>query len=89
MFRFSKSTRPAVAAAPIEQRIPSVCLAVRALPGVGAVPMCLIMSRGLRDVILVACALICAVAAIYVVYNIEVFKHRYELQILGQPDQQQ
>jgi len=47
------------------------------------------MSRGLRDVILVACALICAVAAIYVVYNIEVFKHRYELQILGQPDQQQ
>jgi len=47
------------------------------------------MSRGLRDVILVACALICAAAAIYIVYNIEVFKHRYELQFLGQPDQQQ
>jgi hypothetical protein len=89
MFRFSQSTRPADAVPPIEQRIPSVCLAVRALPGVGAVPMCLIMSRGFRDFILVACALICAVAAIYVVYNIEVFKHRYELQILGQPDQQQ
>jgi hypothetical protein len=48
--------------------------------------MCPVMSRGVRDVILVVCALICAAAAIYVVYNIEVFKHRYELQIL--PDQQ-
>jgi len=28
------------------------------------------------------------VAAIYIVYNIEVFKHRYELQIMDQPDQQ-
>ena len=51
--------------------------------------MSLVLPHGFRDVILVACALICAVAAIYVVYNIEVFKHRYELQILGQPDQQQ
>ena len=51
--------------------------------------LCLIMSRGFRDVVLVACALICAAAAIYVVYNIEVFKHKYELQILGQPEQQQ
>jgi hypothetical protein len=51
--------------------------------------MCQLMPRGIRDVILVACALICAVAAIYVVYNIEVFKHKYELQFLGQPDQQQ
>ena len=51
--------------------------------------LCLIMSRGFRDVVLVACALICAAAAIYAVYNIEVFKHRYELQILGQPEQQQ
>ncbi|HEX9322568.1 MAG TPA: hypothetical protein VF913_10670 [Xanthobacteraceae bacterium] len=47
------------------------------------------MSRSFRDVILVACALICAAAAIYVVYNIEVFKHKYELQFLGQPDQPQ
>jgi hypothetical protein len=61
---------------------------MRALPGVGRVPMCLTMSRGFRDVILVVCALICATAAVYVVYNIEVFKHRYELQFLGQPDQQ-
>ncbi len=51
--------------------------------------MCLAMSRSFRDVILVACALICAAAAIYVVYNIEVFKHKYELQFLGQPDQPQ
>jgi hypothetical protein len=89
MLRFSKLTRPAGAAPPIEQRIPSGCLAVRALPDVGPIPMCLIMSRGFRDVVLVACALICAAAAIYVVYNIEVFKHKYELQILGQPEQQQ
>jgi len=47
------------------------------------------MSRGIRDVILVACALICTAVAIYVVYNIEVFKYRYDLQVLGQPDQQQ
>jgi hypothetical protein len=51
--------------------------------------MCLVMSRGIRDVILVICAVICAAAAIYVVYNIEVFKHKYELQFLGQPDPQQ
>ena len=51
--------------------------------------LCLIMSRGFRDVVLVACALICAAAAIYAVYNIEIFKHRYELQILGQPEPQQ
>ncbi len=87
MFRFSRSTRPAGAVVP--RRIRSGCLAVSALPGVGDMPMYLIMSRGLRDVILVACALICAAAAIYIVYNIEVFKHRYELQFLGQPDQQQ
>jgi len=47
------------------------------------------MARGFRDVILVICALICAASAIYLVYNVEVFKHRYELQFLGQPDQQQ
>jgi hypothetical protein len=52
-------------------------------------PMCLSMFRGIRDVILVVCALICTAAAIYVVYNIEVFKYRYDLQVLGQPDQQQ
>ena len=51
--------------------------------------MCLIMSRGIRDIILVVCAVICAAGTIYVVYNIEVFKHRYELQFLGQPDSQQ
>jgi hypothetical protein len=51
--------------------------------------MCLVMSRGIRDVILVICAVICAATAIYVVYNIEVFKHKYELQFLGQPDPQQ
>jgi hypothetical protein len=51
--------------------------------------MCVGMSRGIRDVILVICAVICAAAAIYVVYNIEVFKHKYELQFLGQPDPQQ
>lgn len=45
------------------------------------------MPRMIRDVILVACALVCAAAAIYVVYNIEIFKHKYELQLLGQPDQ--
>lgn len=87
MFRFSALARPAGAAMP--RRIRSVCIAVRALPGLGTIPMCLFMARGLRDVILVVCALICAVAAIYVVYNIEIFKHRYELQFLGQPDQQQ
>jgi hypothetical protein len=87
MFRFSNSNRPAGAAVP--RQIRGGCLAVSALPVTGAIPMCVIMSRGFRDVILVACALICAAAAIYVVYNIEVFKHRYELQFLGQPDQQQ
>ncbi len=46
--------------------------------------MSLVMPHGFRDVILVACALICAAAAIYVVYNIEVFKHRYEQQIFGE-----
>jgi len=51
--------------------------------------MCLIMSRGIRDIILVVSAVICAAGTIYVVYNIEVFKHRYELQFLGQPDSQQ
>jgi hypothetical protein len=54
---------------------------------VGAFSMCRVMFRRVRDVILVICALICAAAAIYVVYNIEVFKHRYELQFL--PDRQQ
>ena len=44
------------------------------------------MPRMIRDVILVACALVCAAAAIYVVYNIEIFKHKYELQLLGQPE---
>jgi hypothetical protein len=29
-----------------------------------------------RDLILVLCALICAGTAVYIVYNIEVFKHR-------------
>ena len=47
--------------------------------------MSLLMPHGFRDIILVACALICAVAAIYIVYNIEIFKHRYELQIMEQP----
>ncbi len=47
--------------------------------------MSLLMPHGFRDIILVACALICAVAAIYIVYNIEIFKHRYELQIMDQP----
>ena len=42
-----------------------------------------------RDLILVLCALICAGTAVYIVYNIEVFKHRYDVQIFGQPDQQQ
>jgi hypothetical protein len=59
----------------------------RPLVPVGAFSMCRVMFRRVRDVILVICALICAAAAIYVVYNIEVFKHRYELQFL--PDQQQ
>lgn len=49
--------------------------------------LCSAMARVLRDVILVVCALICAGTAIYVVYNIELFKHRYELQFMGQPDQ--
>jgi hypothetical protein len=89
MFRFGDSKRPAGGAASTEQRIASICLAARALPDFGAAPMCIGMSRGIRDVILVACALICAAAAIYVVYNIEVFKHRYEVQLLGQPEQQQ
>jgi hypothetical protein len=71
------------------RRIASVWLAARALPDVGMMLMCLFMSRGIRDIILVVCALICAAAAIYVVYNIEVFKYKYELQFLGQPDQQQ
>ena len=47
------------------------------------------MFRSIRDIIVVVCAVICAVSAIYVVYNIEIFKHRYELQFMGQPDQQQ
>jgi hypothetical protein len=38
--------------------------------------MSLLMPHGFRDIILVACALICAVAAIYIVYNIEIFRHR-------------
>ena len=73
----------------VEQRIPRLCLAWRALPEVAAHAYVLVMRRGLRDVILVICALICAGAAIYVVYNIEIFKHRYDLQFLGQPDQAQ
>ena len=71
-----------------EPRIASVCLAAYALPEALRTAMCLVMSRGIRDIILVVCALICAAGAIYVVYNIEVFKHRYELQFLGQPDSQ-
>jgi hypothetical protein len=47
------------------------------------------MSRAIRDVVLVACALVCAGSALYIVYNIEAFKHRYELQFLGQPEQPQ
>ena len=86
---FSRNSNPPAAPASTMQQIAGVCLAVRALPDVGAIPMCLAMSRSFRDVILVACALICAAAAIYVVYNIEVFKHKYELQFLGQPDQPQ
>ena len=50
--------------------------------------MSLSMPRRLRDLIHVGCALICAAAAIYVVYTIEIFKQKYELQILGQPDSQ-
>jgi hypothetical protein len=73
----------------IEPRIASVCPAARALPDGVRTAMYLVMSRGIRDVILVICAVICAAAAIYVVYNIEVFKHKYELQFLGQPDPQQ
>jgi hypothetical protein len=73
----------------IEPRIASVCLAARALPEIVRSAMCLVMSRGIRDIILVICAVICAGAAIYVVYNIEIFKHRYELQFMGQPDPQQ
>jgi hypothetical protein len=83
------STRPHQRRPPVRQPIAGLCPAGRALPDVGAIPMCLVMSHGFRDVILVVCALICAGTAIYVVYNIEVFKHRYDLQFLQQPDQQQ
>ena len=47
-----------------------------------------LMSRSIRDIVLVSCALICAVTGIYVVYNIERFKRQYDLQFLGQPDPQ-
>ena len=60
-----------------------------ALSDADTMPIWLVMPRGVRDILLVVCALICAAAAIYIVYNIEVFKHRYDLQFLGQPDQQQ
>ena len=46
------------------------------------------MPSTVRDVILVGCALICAAAAIYVVYNVERFKRLYDLQFLNQPDEQ-
>jgi len=86
MFRFVTSDL-AGAVCVHEQRIPGLCLAWRALPGYAAHAYVLVMRRATRDLILVVCAVICAGTAIYVVYNIEVFKHRYELQF--QPDQAQ
>jgi hypothetical protein len=47
-----------------------------------------LMSRSVRDIVLVSCALICAGTGIYVVYNVERFKRQYDLQFLGQPDPQ-
>jgi len=46
------------------------------------------MSKSIRDIVLVSCALICAGTGIYVVYNVERFKRQYDLQFLGQPDPQ-
>jgi hypothetical protein len=47
-----------------------------------------LMSRNIRDIVLVSCALICAGTGLYVVYNVERFKRQYDLQFLGQPDPQ-
>jgi hypothetical protein len=47
-----------------------------------------LMSRSIRDIVLVSCALICAGTGIYVIYNVERFKRQYDLQFLGQPDPQ-
>jgi hypothetical protein len=47
-----------------------------------------LMSRSVRDIVLVSCALICAGTGLYVVYNLERFKRQYDLQFLGQPDPQ-
>ena len=66
----------------------TIGIATRGLPEVRAIPICKCMSHRMRDIVLMICALICAAAAVYVVYNIEVFKHRYDLQLL-QSDQQQ
>ena len=66
----------------------TVGIATRGLPELRAIPICKCMAHGMRDLVLVVCALICAAAAVYVVYNIEVFKPRYDLLLL-QPDQQQ
>jgi hypothetical protein len=46
------------------------------------------MLRDVRDIVLVGCALICAAASIYVVYNIERFKQLYDWQFLNQPNSQ-
>jgi len=47
-----------------------------------------LMSRNIRDIVLVSCALICAGTGLYVVYNVERFKRQYDLQFLGQSDPQ-
>jgi hypothetical protein len=47
-----------------------------------------LMSRRIRDIVLVGCALICAGTGLYVIYNVERFKRQYDLQFLGQPDPQ-
>jgi hypothetical protein len=47
-----------------------------------------LMLRDVRDIVLVGCALICAAASIYVVYNIERFKQLYDWQFLNQPNSQ-
>jgi len=46
------------------------------------------MSRSVRDIVLVSCALICAGTGIYIVYNVERFKRLYDLQLLNQNDPQ-
>jgi hypothetical protein len=44
------------------------------------------MWRIIRDAIVVGCAVICAGASVYIVYNVERFKRLYEVQFLNQPD---